>query len=261
MDMSYTFSQLLDIIKVLRSDNGCPWDREQTHDSIKNDTLEEVYELIDAINNKDDENIIEELGDLLLHVVFHSQIGADEGRFTNEDVLESIITKMIRRHPHVFATEVANNSDEVLKQWDEIKKVEKNHKTHTQVLRSVPKAMPALMRASKVGKKASKVGFDFENKKQLIDKLQEELDETKKALKTGDLVHLQEEIGDLLFQIVNISRFFEINPENALTNATEKFINRFEGIEKLTLVDGLNLSDLTLEQMDGYWNIVKQHNV
>jgi len=245
-------------MKVLRGENGCPWDREQTSESIKDDTLEEAYELVEAINNKDDENLVEEIGDLLLHVVFHTSIGEDEGRFTQDDVFKSIVDKMIRRHPHVFADAYAKGAEDVLRQWDEIKKVEKDHHTQSQVLRSVPKALPALVRATKVGKKAAKVGFDFENSQELMEKLQEEVDEIKEAMELGDLEHLNKEIGDLLFQIVNISRFFQLNPENALTNATEKFINRFEGVEELALADSLSLDDLTLKQKDEYWDIVKR---
>jgi tetrapyrrole methylase family protein/MazG family protein len=255
--MEYSFYELVKILKILRSEDGCPWDREQTNETIKYDTLEEAYELVEAINNKDDDNLVEELGDLLLHVVFHTQIGVDENRFSMDDVLKSIIDKMIRRHPHVFKDVIANNSEEVLEQWDEIKKIEKNHTTQSQVLRSVAKALPALTRATKVGKKAAKVGFDFENKNQLIDKLCEEVDETVEAIKIGDINHVEEEIGDLLFQIVNISRFFHINPENALTNATEKFINRFEGVEELASVDSLELGDLDPKKLDKYWKRVK----
>lgn len=257
MDRQYTFDELLNIMSILRSEKGCPWDIKQTTESIKDDTLEEAYELIEAINNKDDENLVEELGDLLLHIVFHSQIGRDEKRFTIDDVLKSVIDKMIRRHPHIFKDEIAQTPEEVLKQWDEIKKIEKNHQTYTEGLRSVPRAMPALTRATKVGKRAAKVGFDFENSDQLLAKLREELEETIEAVELGDINHLQEEIGDLLFQITNISRFFELNPENALTNATEKFINRFEGIEKLAMADSLDLNDLSLTKMDEYWDRVK----
>jgi len=257
MNSEYTFDRLLKIMEQLRSENGCPWDREQTNESIKNDTVEEVYELVEAINNNDDDNLIEELGDLLLHVVFHSQIGKDEGRFSIEDVLKSIIDKMIRRHPHVFSDEIAKDSEEVLVQWDEIKKIEKSHKNYTDTLRSVPKAMPALIRASKVGKKAAKSGFDFENSEQMFAKLTEEMQETKEAIEIGNKDYIQEEIGDMLFQIVNISRFFQLNPENALTNSTEKFINRFEGIEQLALADSKGLSDLSLSEMDEYWERIK----
>lgn len=253
----YSFERLVEIMEILRSENGCPWDREQTHESIKNDTLEESYELIEAIENKDDPNMLEELGDLLFHVVFHAQIAKDEERFVVDDVLKSIIDKMIRRHPHVFDVAEAEDSNQVLKQWDAIKKDEKDHKTYTDDLRSVPKAMPALMRAEKVGRKAAKIGFDFENENQLMNKLHEEVSEASEAMKIGDLEHFEEEIGDILFQIVNISRFFQINPENALTKATEKFINRFEGIEELAAAEGRSLDGLTLMQMDEYWDRIK----
>ncbi len=257
---NYDFQHLVEIMKILRSENGCPWDREQTHESIQKDTLEETYELMEAIENKDDPNMLEELGDLLFHVVFHARIAEEDNRFTIDDVLKSITEKMIRRHPHVFDTTQADDSEQVLKQWDAIKKDEKQHETITDDLRSVPKAMPALMRAEKVGKKAAKVGFDFENEFQLMNKLQEEVEEASEAMKSGDLEHFTEEIGDLLFQIVNISRFFKINPENALTKATEKFINRFEGIEELAAAEGRKLDGLTLMQMDEYWDRIKQRD-
>ena len=259
----YTFNDLLEIMKKLRAENGCPWDREQTNESIKNDTLEEAYEVVEAINNQDDENLAEELGDLLLHVVFHSRIKEEEGRFTVEDVIQGIVEKLIRRHPHVFPPQGneknnVNASEEVLIQWEEIKQKEKNYKEHSQGLRNVPKALPALTRAYKVQKKAARCGFDFVNEEQLVDKLQEELTEVKNALLEDDFVNLDEEIGDLLFQTVNIARFFKINPENALTNATEKFINRFEGIEQLAVANGKRLDDLSLKQMDELWEQVKR---
>lgn len=257
----YTFEDLLETMRKLRSEEGCPWDREQTNASIKNETLEEAYEVVEAINNEDDENLAEELGDLLLHVVFHSQIKDEEGAFTVDDVIHGIVEKLIRRHPHVFATEeksMAIDSNKVLVQWEDIKKEEKKFLDHSHSIKSVPKALPALTRAYKVQKKAAHCGFDFEHTEQLMDKLQEELDEMKSALQNKDFVNFDEEIGDLLFQTVNIARFFKINPENALTNATEKFINRFEGIEQLALANGKRLDDLSLKQMDELWEQVKR---
>lgn len=258
MEKKYSFERLIEIMEILRGENGCPWDREQTHESIKYDTIEETYELVEAINNKDDANIVEEIGDLLLHVVFHTKIGEDEGRFTMEDVLKSIIDKMIRRHPHIFEDERAANSEEVLKRWDEIKIVEKGIQTHTENLKGVPKAMPALIRAHKVQKKAAKIGFDFENIKQLLDKLHEEIEEVQEAISSKNIIRIEDELGDLLFQTVNITRFFELNAEKTLTNATEKFINRFEGIEELASAKGIKLDDLSLTQMDKLWDEVKQ---
>ena len=256
----YTFEELMKIIAILRSENGCPWDREQTHQSIKNDTIEEAYELLEAINNNDNENMCEELGDLLLHVVFHIQIAKEESRFDEGNVLQGIIEKMIRRHPHVFEDSVVDNAQEVLKQWDEIKKIEKNHSTNTEIMRSVAKALPALTRAEKIQKKAAKVGFDFQDEKQLIGKLDEEIYELKEAVQKRHHEAIEEEIGDLLFQIVNLSRFFGLNAENTLTNATEKFINRFEGIEEIVSKQQRAMDTLSLNELNELWEGVKKQS-
>lgn len=251
------FLNLVNIMKILRSENGCPWDKEQTNESIKNDTLEEAYELVEAINLKDDINLKEELGDVLLHIVFHSQIADDENRFSVSEVIDGINEKLIRRHPHVFGEALAEDAQQVLKQWDEIKNVEKNHTTMTETLKSIPKAMPSLVRASKIGKKAAKIGFDFQTADELLDKLDEEVLEIKEAIKVGEIDHIEEEIGDLLLQIVNLSRFFKLNAENALTKSVEKFINRFEGVEQLALAEGHDIADLSLMQLNELWDIVK----
>ncbi len=254
----YTFEQLLAIMERLRSKDGCPWDKEQTHQSLKSDTIEEAYELVEAINNNDDKNMQEELGDLLLHIAFHIQIAKEENRFDEDDVLYGIIEKMIRRHPHVFGDQHAKNADEVLVQWDEIKKIEKEHTTTTDVMRSVAKALPALTRASKIQKKAAKVGFDFEDEIQMLEKLDEEVQEMKEAVQKKNIACIEDEIGDLLFQIVNLSRFFGLNAENTLTNATEKFINRFEGIEELAINQQREMATLSLNEMNELWEVVKK---
>jgi tetrapyrrole methylase family protein/MazG family protein len=259
-DTQYTFEELLKIMDILRSEQGCPWDREQTHQSIKNDTIEEAYELVEAINNNDDENMREELGDLLLHIAFHIQIAKEEARFDENSVLQGIIEKMIRRHPHVFENENAENAEEVLRQWDEIKKIEKNHSTTTDVMRSVAKALPALTRASKIQKKAAKVGFDFLDEEQMMDKLDEEIQEMKEAVQKKNITLIEEEIGDMLFQIVNLSRFFGLNAENTLTNATEKFINRFEGIEEIANKQERAMDALSLNEMNELWEVVKKRS-
>lgn len=259
-DTQYTFEELLKIMDILRSEQGCPWDREQTHQSIKNDTIEEAYELVEAINNNDDENMREELGDLLLHIAFHIQIAKEEARFDENSVLQGIIEKMIRRHPHVFENENAENAEEVLRQWDEIKKIEKNHSTTTDVMRSVAKALPALTRASKIQKKAAKVGFDFLDEDQMLDKLDEEIQEMKEAVQKKNITLIEEEIGDMLFQIVNLSRFFGLNAENTLTNATEKFINRFEGIEEIANKQERAMDALSLNEMNELWEVVKKRS-
>jgi len=259
-DKQYTFEELMEIMAILRSEQGCPWDREQTHQSIKNDTIEEAYELVEAINNNDDENMREELGDLLLHIAFHVQIAKEEARFDENSVLQGIIEKMIRRHPHVFENENAENAEEVLRQWDEIKKIEKNHLTTTDVMRSVAKALPALTRAAKIQKKAAKIGFDFLDEVQMMDKLDEEIQEMKEAVQKKNITLIEEEIGDMLFQIVNLSRFFGLNPENTLTNATEKFINRFEGIEEIANKQERAMDALSLNEMNELWEVVKKRS-
>jgi tetrapyrrole methylase family protein/MazG family protein len=259
-DKQYTFEELLKIMAILRGEQGCPWDREQTHQSIKNDTIEEAYELVESINNNDDENMREELGDLLLHIAFHIQIAKEDARFDESSVLQGIIEKMIRRHPHVFENENVENAEEVLRQWDEIKKIEKNHSTTTDVMRSVAKALPALTRAAKIQKKAAKVGFDFLDEVQMIDKLDEEIQEMKEAVQKKNIKLIEEEIGDMLFQIVNLSRFFGLNAENTLTNATEKFINRFEGIEEIANKQERAMDALSLNEMNELWEVVKKRS-
>ncbi len=255
-----TFEDFLEIMRVLRSENGCPWDRVQTHESIKNDTVEEVYELVDAINNQDDDNMCEELGDMLLHVVFHSRIAEEENRFSMDDVIQGIGQKMIFRHPHIFAEDHLETSDQVVKQWEELKKEEKQLKTHADGMHHVAKALPALIRASKIQKKAAKVGFDFPDTETLMAKMDEEMDEVRDAIIKGDLDAIEDEIGDILFQTVNLSRFFGLNAENALTKAVEKFINRFEGIERCASLSGLRLDDLSLKEMEELWDQVKEES-
>lgn len=255
----YTFEDLLEVMGILRGKDGCPWDLEQDHETLKDAAIEEAYELVEAINNKDVENLKEELGDLLLMVVFHSQIGSDGGAFTIDDVTDGIVTKMIRRHPHIFANDDKVSSDEVLDNWDQIKIKEKKLTTVTQDLRQVPKALPALIKSRKVQKKAAKVGFDFPSVEAAFCKVEEEVVELKEAIQSENISHIEEEMGDLLFSIVNISRFLDLNPENALTNALEKFINRFEAVESLAMTRNKNFSDMSLEEMDLLWDEVKKH--
>lgn len=255
----YDFEDLKRIIDILRGEGGCPWDREQTHASLKSSTLEEAYELIDAIDNSDMANLREELGDVLLHVVFHSKIASDDKTFTLDEVIDELVRKMIRRHPHVFSHHKADTSTEVLVKWEEIKQVEKQYESQTHKLQSVPKAMPALLRAYKVQKKAAKTGFDFPNWQQAFEKVREEMAEFEAEASAGDVRALQEEYGDLLFAITNVSRFFEINPEISLTNAIEKFINRFKGIEEMAVNQGFQLSDLSLEALDKLWKAAKEN--
>lgn len=253
----YSLEDVINIVKILRGENGCPWDRVQTHETLKDATLEEAYEVIEAINNKDVDNLKEELGDLLLHVIFHSAIAEDNDDFVLTDVTSELAKKLIRRHPHVFKDQNINTPDEVMVNWNQIKKEEKNFTSYTEAIKNVPKAMPALVRAAKVQNKVKEVGFDFDHWQQSFDKIHEELDELNEAVVKGDNCNIMEEFGDVLFSLVNFSRFFKLNPEFSLTNATEKFITRFEGIEKIANERSLNLEDMTLSQLDKLWNEVK----
>ncbi|WP_459112797.1 nucleoside triphosphate pyrophosphohydrolase [Vallitalea maricola] len=256
---NYSFEELKNIIRVLRSEEGCPWDKVQTHESLRGGTLEEVYEVLEAIDNNDMENLQEELGDMLLHVVFHSQIATDNENFNIDDVINGICEKLIRRHPHVFKEKQDKSPEEVTIKWNEIKKVEKNNISYTEDMRKVPKALPALMRAVKVQKKARDAGFDFTDISQVMAKVHEELEELEEAMRIGNNCNIMEEYGDLLFSMVNISRFLKLNTEFSLTNATEKFINRFEGIENLVIQKGLSMNDITMTELDKLWEQLKEH--
>lgn len=260
MEKKYTLDDFVEVIKALRGENGCPWDRVQTHESLRMDMLEEAYEAAGAIDNNDMPNLCEELGDVLMQVVFHARIEEEKGEdaaFTLEDVIRGIGEKMVYRHPHVFGNgEVkADTPEEVLVNWEALKKAEKKTETQTDVMNNVPEALPALIRAGKVQKKGADVGFDFKVTEDAFQKVYEEVQELEEAVKEGG--NIEEEFGDLLFAMVNISRFLKINPEFALTKATKKFINRFEYIEKSALSVGKNLSDMTLEEMDLLWDEAK----
>jgi len=249
----YDFRSLTDIIDTLRGDNGCPWDREQTHESLKKCLIEESYEVIEAIDNKDEAALQEELGDLLLQVIMHAQIGEEEGYFDINDVVEGICKKMIERHPHVFGDMELNTSNEVLANWDKIKNKEQGLNTYTEGLKHVAKCLPGLMRAEKIQKKAAKVGFDWDSVNMAIIKAEEEITEIKQAISKGDKENMKEEIGDLIFSAVNIARFLDIDPENAVNYTIEKFIKRFQFIETKGLEAGKNLMDMSLKEMDALW--------
>ena len=252
----YGYYDLVTVLKRLRAPGGCPWDREQTHESLKGDLIEECYELNDAIDEQDDAHIIEELGDVLMDVVFHATIADEQGRFNENDVADGIVKKMVYRHPHVFGTEKAETSADVLKRWDELKQKEKNQKTQKEVLCAVPKRFPALMRSGKVQKRARKVGFDWNDANEALPKVYEELDELKAAMNgAGDLA---EEAGDLLFAIVNVIRLLGLDSEQLLHDATDKFIARFGRMEELAAADGKNLADLPLSEQDKYWEKAKK---
>ena len=251
------FDKFVEILKTLRSDHGCPWDREQTHKSLRQNLIEEAYEVIESIDNDDNANLREELGDVLLQIVMHSVIAEEENAFTIEDVIDEVSEKMIRRHPHVFGDVEADTSEEVLKNWDAIKKQEKQEKTIGESMQRIPKALPANIRAEKVQKKAAKVGFDFSNYKEALEKVYEELRELEEAKTTENTSEIEEEFGDLLFALVNLSRFLQINAENSLTNATNKFINRFVTIEALAAQRNKQFSELSIDEMNELWEQVK----
>lgn len=260
MNKIYNFDDFMCIIRKLRSENGCPWDREQTHESLKNCLIEEAYEVIEAVNNKDVENLCEELGDILLQVALHTVIAEEQTEFSIEDVLYGISTKMIRRHPHVFGNAEKRSeidADTVVNNWEEIKNQEKKQKKASEGIISVPKALPSNIRAEKVQKKAARAGIDFKDFEQALNKVYEELEELKKSRENRDISGIEEEFGDLMFSVVNLSRFLRLNAENSLTNATNKFINRFVGIERLAELEGKSLSDMSDVERRALWGRVK----
>lgn len=254
----FNIDDLLEIMRDLRKPGGCPWDREQDHHSIRNDFIEETYEAIDAIDRESTVDMCEELGDVLLQVVFHSQIEAEKNGFDFQDVCDGICKKLIERHPHVFGEISVKNSREVLENWDMIKQKSKNQTTFTDTLKSVPMSFPALMRADKVQKRAKKAGFDWDNVKDASKKLDEELEEFKEALLENDGTQAEEEFGDLLFSMVNVSRFMGINSEKALHAATDKFINRFEKTEIIAQKKGIDMKKSSLETLDRLWEEAKR---
>lgn len=241
------FQELVDIMRKLRVE--CPWDKEQTHDSIKSATLEECYEVIEAIDNKDYNELKSELGDLLLHIVFHSVIGEDLNNFTINEVIEDIKNKLIRRHPHVFSNVEVKDNNEIMKNWETIK-LQEGRKS---VLEGVPKNLPELHRAFRLQEKASKVGFDWQNKEDVWKKVLEEIKEFHNAEETNDKEKMENEMGDLFFSLINYSRFIGINPENALRRTTNKFVKRFGYIEKKLEEMGKKITESNLEEMDKFW--------
>lgn len=254
--MSEKFQKLVEIIEKLRSEKGCPWDRVQTHDTLKRYLLEETYELIEAIEKKDDKAIKEELGDLLLQIVLHSQIAKEDGKFNIDDVIEKICKKMISRHPHVFGEAYFETPEEVINQWDERKRQE--GKLSCSILEGIPIALPSLLRAYKIQSRVSKVGFDWDSVQGIFSKIEEEIKELKNAIKSGNKDKMEEEIGDLLFSVVNLARFLKIDPEGALRKTNRKFEERFKKLEKLAQQKGRSLKDMSLSEMDSLWEEIKK---
>jgi tetrapyrrole methylase family protein / MazG family protein len=249
------FAKLVGIMARLRGPGGCPWDRSQSPEDLKTYLVEETYEVLDAIDSKDSGSLKEELGDLLLQIVFHAQIAGEEDKFDIEDVAGTINEKLIRRHPHVFGDVKADTPDVVLQNWEAIKKGEKEGKS---VLEGVPKILPALLKAYRLQEKAARVGFDWEETHQVEKKVDEELDELREAMSLKDRTKIREELGDLFFALVNLSRFLKLDPEETLQAANEKFIRRFKAVEKSAGDAGRDLHGMTLSEMDELWEGAKR---
>ncbi|MBE6720325.1 MAG: nucleoside triphosphate pyrophosphohydrolase [Ruminococcaceae bacterium] len=256
----YTYEDLLKIITALRAPDGCPWDREQTHESIKSNFIEETYEVIEAINKNSPEMMREELGDVLLQVALHAEMESEKGNFDFDDVIHDIVYKLVIRHPHVFGDVKAENGEEALASWDNAKEKSKGGRTASEAIDSIPRELPALMRAQKVQKKAAKAGFDWDNCDGAFDKLDEEIKELKIAMEHGDKAEIEDEFGDVLFSAVNISRFLKVDSEEALTGATEKFIARFKEVERLAAESGTDMKDASIEELDKLWDKAKKIN-
>lgn len=253
----YDFNDLLSILEILRSPNGCPWDREQTEKSILKNVVEEAYELVDAVNSGDDFMIVEETGDLILQSAFYIAFGEEGSRFSRYDVLSDLCKKLITRHTHVFGEDKAVKSSDALSVWNNNKIVEKGYETATEYLNAVPTTMPSLMRAEKIGKRAGKYGFDFENPKTATEKILEEIKELSIAVDSGDKEEIQKECGDLLFSAVNVVRLLGVDAELSLKYSVDKFINRFSKVESEVMAKGKELTDFTLLELDEIYNQVK----
>ncbi|WLV24763.1 nucleoside triphosphate pyrophosphohydrolase [Aciduricibacillus chroicocephali] len=254
--LTHEFASLRSVVRILRSPDGCPWDKEQTHESLRRYLIEEAYELIDAIEEEDDEGIIEEMGDVLLQIMMHAQIGEDDGYFTIDDVIRGITEKMINRHPHVFGDVHVESTEDVNANWEKIKKQEKQERDS--ILDGIPRSLPALMRSTKLQKKARKAGFQWESAEEIWEKFNEEVQEFHEALESGNKREMEEEYGDILFILVNLAIFHKIEAEQSLTYANEKFISRFHHIEHSLKKSGKELEDASLEEMDALWDEAKR---
>lgn len=245
--------KVIDTLDILRVE--CPWDRKQTNESLRPNTIEEVYELCDALINEDNANIKKELGDVLLHILFYAKIGEEKGVFDIADVADALNTKLIFRHPHVFGSTEVGDANEVAQNWEQIKLKEKGgNKT---VLAGVPAALPAMIKADRIQEKAANVGFDWEQPRQVWAKVREEVEELSQEIDSMNREQMEEEMGDVLFSIINAARLYKINPENALEKTNKKFISRFNHVESRAKEMGRNLKDMTLAEMDELWNEAK----
>ncbi len=251
--MNNNFDGLVALMAKLRSPEGCPWDRKQTPESLKPFLIEECYEVIDALDEASPDKVKEELGDLLFQIIFHARIAEERGQFTVYDVIQNNIEKMTRRHPHVFGDARLNTDQEVLANWEEIKKSEKGYEERKSILEGVPKHLPSLLRAHSLQERAARVGFDWSRIDEALPKLDEEMAEFKESLNAKDAAGIEEELGDIFFMLVNISRFLGVNPEDALRKTISKFIQRFRYIEEHAADAGRSLNDMTLDEMEQLW--------
>ncbi len=254
----YDINDLIEVIRLLRQPDGCPWDKEQTHESVRMNFIEEVYEVIEAIDQKNTALMREELGDVLMQVVFHAQMEREQGHFTFEDVCDEVCRKLIIRHPHVFSNVQVSDTGEVLNNWEQIKQQTKGQTTYTETLESVAVSLPALMRAQKVGKRAAKSGFDFTGVEESFAKLQSEVAELQAVISTDDKEAAAEELGDLLFSCTNVARALGVNAEEVLTAATEKFIRWFAKVEQAAQTAQKDMKDCSLEELESYWQQAKE---
>ncbi|MCI8497624.1 MAG: nucleoside triphosphate pyrophosphohydrolase [Clostridiales bacterium] len=254
----YEMNDLLRIMRLLRSPEGCPWDREQTHQSIRKNFIEETYEVVEAIDAEDPVLLQEELGDVLLQVVFHARMEEEAGRFGFSEVVDGICKKLIERHPHIFADVQVDGTGEVLKNWETIKQEKKGLKKQSDAMDTVPRVLPALMRSTKVQQKAAKAGFDWPDVTGALDKLEEEIRELREAVQSGDAVHCKEELGDVLFSAVNVSRFVGADAEESLTSACDKFVARYKLVELEAQEKGLSMEQMSIEELDALWNRAKE---
>ena len=254
--VSNAFIRLVKIMDELRAQ--CPWDQKQTIHTLRSMTIEELYELVDAIDANDWQGIKEELGDLFLHLLFYSKIGSEQNQFSLEEVLNGIAEKLIRRHPHIYGDVKVQNEEEVKRNWQKIKQAE--GKADKSILEGVPKSLPAIVKATRIQEKARQVGFEWENKEDVWRKVEEEIGELKVAEKQGEKEAIELEFGDILFSLINYARFLQIDPEAALEKTNQKFIQRFKAMETIALNNGYSLTDLSLAQMDDLWNLVKKKN-
>jgi tetrapyrrole methylase family protein / MazG family protein len=257
MDAAEAFARLIEIMARLRAPGGCPWDREQTHASIKPYLIEETYEVVEAIERQDDEDLCSELGDLLLQVVFHAQMASEAGGFTIADVVEAINDKLIRRHPHVFGDAEVRNATDVVHNWSLIKAEERRHSNDRSALAGVPRSMPALLRAHRLGEKAAGVGFDWSETSGVMDKVREELGELDAAIASGDSGSAEAELGDLLYALTSLARHLRINAEDALAGAADRFSTRFRRMEEELVRTGRNIRKTSPAEMDALWEMIK----